>query len=128
MLLLACSSGAGINSAVKLADALKREGVAWTSSGPLEQGRVKPGVVKEALLLEGENLRIELYLVENERWFKTAALGLVMRRGLEAEGSENALVDVIVRRPFLVAVVEEPAEHQVRVALGRIFPKEAKGP
>jgi RecB family endonuclease NucS len=125
LLLLACSSGKGLDTAAKLATALKNQGVAWTSSGPVERARVRPKrVVNEAVLLEGENLRIEVYRVEDEQWFKTAAVSLLLRRSYEAEDSENALVDVLARHPFLVAVVEEPAERQVREAIGRIFPKD----
>ncbi len=127
LLLFACSSGSGIDTGAELATALKSQGVAWTSSGPVERARVRPArVVSEAVLLAGENLRIEVYRVENKKWFKTAAVGLLMRRGFEAEDSENALADVLVRHPFLVAVVEEPSERQVREAFGRIFPKEEK--
>jgi len=127
LLLFACSSGPGIDTVAELATALKNQGVAWTSSGPVERARVRPArVVNEAVLLEGENLRIEVYRVENEKWFKTAAVGLLMRRGFEAEDSENALADVLARHPFLVAVVEEPSERQVREAIGRVFPKDEK--
>ena len=127
LLLFACSSGPGIDTVAELAAALKNQGVAWTSSGPVERARVRPArVVNEAVVLEGESLRIEVYRVENEKWFKTAAVGLLMRRGFEAEDSENALADVLVRHPFLVAVVEEPSERQVREAIGRIFPKDEK--
>jgi len=127
LLLFACSSGPGFDTVAELATALKNQGVAWTSSGPVERARVRPArVVNEAVLLEGENLRIEVYRVENEKWFKTAAVGLLMRRGFEAEDSENALADVLARHPFLVAVVEEPSERQVREAIGRVFPKDEK--
>jgi len=127
LLLFACSSGPGIDTVAGLAAALKSQGVAWTSSGPVERARVKPArAVDEAVLLEGENLRIEVYRVKNEKWFKTAAIALLMRRGFEAEDSENALADAFVRHPFLVAVVKEPSDRQVREAFGRIFPKDEK--
>lgn len=124
-LLFTCSPGPGIDTVSKLAAALKSQGVAWTSSGPVERARVGPArAVNEAVLLEGESLRIEVYRVENEKWFKTAAVALLMRRRFEADGSENALADAFVRRPFLVAVVEEPSKRQVREAIGRVFPKD----
>ncbi len=127
LLLFACSSGPGIDTVAELAAALKNQGVAWTSSGPVERTRIRPArVVDEAILLEGENLRIEVYRVENKKWFKTAAVALLMRRGFEAEDSGNALADVFARHPFLVAVVEEPSERRVREAIGRIFPKDKK--
>lgn len=124
--LLACRSD-GIDTAAKLADALKEAGIAWSQSGPIERGRIKPPrAIDEAILLEGEDLRIEVYRVENEKWFKTAALGLTLRRSYEPEDSENALVDVFVRHPFLVAVSEEPSEYEVREALRRILPKDGE--
>ncbi len=127
LLLFACSSGPGIDTVAELAAALKNQGVAWTSSGPVERARIRPArVVDEAVVLEGENLRIEVYRVENKKWFKTAAVALLMRRGFEAEDSGTALADVLVRHPFLVAVVEEPSERQVREAIGRIFQKDEK--
>jgi hypothetical protein len=47
-----------------------------------------------------------------------------MRAGYEPGDSENALVDVCVSHPFLLAVVEEPENQAVRQALFRVFPPE----
>ena len=124
LVLLGCGTGSGINTVTKLADAMKNEGLGWESSGELERPRIRPkSVVEEALWFEGEGLSIEVFRVEEDMWFKTAAVGLTLRRGFEPEDSENALVDVFVRHPFLVAVVEEPKQYAVREALNRAYPK-----
>jgi hypothetical protein len=124
VLLLGCGSADGINTVAKLADAMKTEGLALTSSGELERPRIKPKrVIEEALWFEGEGMSIEVFRVEEEKWFKTAAVGLTLRRGFEPEDSENALVDVFVRHPFLVAVLEEPEQYMVREAFNRAYPK-----
>jgi len=81
----------------------------------------------EAFELAGDDLLVEVYRVEKETYFKTAVLGLVLRAGLEPGHSENALQDVCVHQPFLLAVVEEPEEHAVRRALERVFPGQDSG-
>lgn len=108
---------------------MRKEGLAWSSSGELERPRIKPrSAVEEGFWFEGEGLSIEVFRVEDEKWFKTAAVALTLRRGLEPEDSENALVDAFARRPFLVAVIEEPEPHVVREAFNRAYPsKEAQG-
>jgi len=123
-MLCGCRSGGADNTVGKLADALKKQGIAWETISKLErdQKRVK-GLIDEAFVLEGENLVVEVYRVEKDKFFKTAAMGLVLRAGFEPEHSENALQDVCVHQPFLLAVVEEPEEHAVRQALARVFPE-----
>jgi hypothetical protein len=127
--LLGCSPGPGINNVTELADAMKEEGVVWISSGKLERPRIRPKIaVEEGFWFEGEGLSIEVFRVEEERWFKTAAVALTMRSGFEPEDSENALVDALARHPFLVAVVEEPEPGIVRAAFNRAYPeKESDG-
>jgi hypothetical protein len=127
--LLGCGSDSGIDTVTKLADAMKKEGLAWSSSAELERPRIKPkSAVKEGFWFEGEGLSIEVFRVEEDKWFKTAAVALTMRRGFEPEDSENALVDAFARHPFLVAVTEEPEPHVVREAFNRAYPgKEAPG-
>lgn len=121
--LLGCSPGPGINNVTELADAIKEEGVVWISSGELERPRIKPkSAVEEGFWFEGEGLSIEMFRVEEEKWFKTAAVALTLRRGVEPEDSENALVDALARHPFLVAVIEEPEQHMVREAFNRAYP------
>lgn len=127
-LLLGCGSDHGIDTVAELADAMKSEGIAWSSSGQLERMRIKPrSVVQEGFWFEGEGLSIEVHRVEEEKWFKTAAVALTMRRGFAPEGSENALVDAFARHPFLVAVLEEPEQYMVREAFNRAYPKRGTG-
>jgi hypothetical protein len=126
--LLGCGSDRGIDTVARLADAMKKEGVAWSSSGELERPRIKPkSAVEEGFWFEGEGLSIEVFRVEEERWFKTAAVALTMRRGFEPEDSENALVDAFARHPFLVAVIEEPQQYMVREAFNRAYPEKEPG-
>jgi hypothetical protein len=118
-----CRSSGSVNTVAKLAGALKKEGLAWDALVPIERGRVRAkATVVEALELAGDSLLVEVYRIEDKKYFKTAALGLLLRAGLEPEQSENALRDVCVRQPFLLAVVEEPEERAVRRALDRVFP------
>jgi len=128
VVLSGCRPGGAVNTVARLAGALKKEGIAWETISPLERGRVRAkAAVVEAFELAGDDLLVEVYRVEKETYFKTAVLGLVLRAGLEPEHSENALQDVCVHRPFLLAVVEEPEEHAVRRALGRVFPGQDSG-
>ena len=125
LLLLGCGTGSNIDTVAKLADALKEQGLAWKTMDELDRGRVKPKrAIQEAYELAGDGLVVEVYRVEDETFFKTAAVGLVMRAGYEPGDSENALVDVCVSHPFLLAVVEEPKEQAVRKALSRVFPQQ----
>jgi len=112
----------GIDSAVKLADALKNEGIGWETTGAVEPARKPPRGVKEAIALQGDRLLLEIYRVEDEKLFKMAAVAVGLRRGVESGKSEGALVDALARRPFIIAVILEPEPGSVRRAFGRLFP------
>ena len=118
-----CRPSGSVDTVARLAGALKKEGIAWETIVPIERGRGRvKAAVAEAFELAGDSLLVEVYRVEDEKFFKTAAVALMLRAGLEPEHSENALRDVCVHRPFLLAVVEEPEERAVRRALEQVFP------
>lgn len=60
--LVGCRSGGKVDTVARLADALKKEGVAWETISEKERGRLKAwGTVKEAFELAGEGLLVEVY-------------------------------------------------------------------
>jgi hypothetical protein len=105
------------------AAALKREGVDfWTSEAV--STRFKFARIDESIVLTGEGLRLEICRIESERSFKTAAAAFVLRWAFDRpdKNQGDAPGDVFVRRPFLVAITDEPAEGMVKTVLNRILP------
>lgn len=123
---LLAGCGGSIETSADVANALKKHGI------PVEQvtGFKPPKIsriVDDAVTVEGEGLSLEIIRIENEKFFKTAALALSMRRGMEerVEGDpEEELSDSFVRQPFIVMVMKEPEPGAVRAALEKVFPAE----
>ncbi len=124
--LLVWSCGGGrVDTAVKLAQALKQEGIRFDGIYDVERERNKMSrLVDEAVSLEAESVWVEIFRIENEKYFNMAAMAVGLRRGVEksmSEEVEDKLVDSYVRRPFVVMVMQEPEPGAVRAALERIF-------
>jgi hypothetical protein len=127
--LLVCSCGGGrIDTAAKLAQALKREGIRFDGVYEVERERNKMSrLVDEAVSLEAESVWVEIFRIEKEKYFNMAAMAVGLRRGVESSMSGEVgdkLVDSYVRRPFVVMVMQEPEPGVVRAALKRILEPE----
>jgi hypothetical protein len=114
-----------IDTAQKLADALKKEGVKYQS---FEQVETKLRKVNEVIALTGDSLRIEILRIEDEMAYKTAVVAALFRLKFDKdkEDAENKLQDVFYKKPFLVMIKQEPAKGEIKQALNKIFPKKSE--
>ena len=121
-----CGTG-GFDTATKLAEALENEGIEYESVGEVKRGGKRvPRFIDEAISLTGEGLRVEIFRVENEKYFKMAAAAVWLRRGVEAQvdgDPDEEIEDAFIRRPFVVAIIREPEQGLVKQTLERILPK-----
>ncbi|MFC1737279.1 hypothetical protein ACFL1X_14300, partial [Candidatus Hydrogenedentota bacterium] len=79
--LLALSSCAGkkAETATELADALKSEGIAITSTGSADTSKLKKMKIDEAIILRGDSLEIEIFRIENQKHYKMfAGMGIFL--------------------------------------------------
>ncbi len=121
ILLFSCSKSSKIDTAEKLANALKKQGVIFQS---IEEGDTKLRKVDEITVLTGDSLRVEILRIEDETAYKTAvfAVRLRLKFDKEKEGDENKLQDIFYKKPFLVMIYQEPETGIVNRALNKIFP------
>lgn len=115
----------GIDTAVKLAEALKKEGINYQTIEDVEI-KLKFAKIDEEMALKGDNLWLQVFRIEDEKSYKTSVAALVLRLGLEKEieGEQtDKPKDVFIKKPFLVMIMQEPEEGVVKQALNKIFPK-----
>lgn len=126
LLLSACALQPRIETAVDLAAALKRHGVAFTAAEPESFGDMRYAKIDEGLTLTGENLHINILRISDPRTYKittsaTFILGLVKN---VAPDMPQQPPDVYLSEPFAVVIRAEPAEGAVRAALEKIIPED----
>jgi hypothetical protein len=120
ILLFGCGKTNKIDTAEKLANALKKQGVIFNS---VEEGETKLRSVNEILVLTGNSLRIEILRIENETAYKTAIFAVSARLKFDknTEDGEDKLQDVFYKKPFLVMIYQEPETGIINRALNKIF-------
>jgi hypothetical protein len=115
-----------IDTAEKLAAALKRKGVDYQTIEPLEAPKGRFAKVDEAVALKGENLWVEIFRIEDQRTYKlfvgAGAFLFTVEKKIEKD-IPDLPVTMLARKPFVIVVREEPVKDHVKQALNRIFPQ-----
>ena len=115
----------GIDTALKLAEALKKEGINYQTIEEVEI-KLKFAKIDEEIALKGDDLWLQMFRIEDEKSYKTSVTAVVLRLGLEKEieGEQTDKVkDIFIKKPFLVMIMQEPEDGVVKQALNKIFPK-----
>ena len=111
-----CGRG-GIGSVEELAEALRQHGVAYEVSETAALASIRAGGIR----LMGENLKVEIYLIDDEKDMKLAATAAAFAAMGQSKVAGASPLKAYVRKPFLIIVRQEPVEGQVRAALESVF-------
>lgn len=111
-----CGRG-GVGSVEELAEALRQHGVAYDVSETAALAQLRAGGIR----LMGENLKLEIYLVDDEKDMKLAATAAALAAMGQSKVAGASPLKAYVRKPFLIIVRQEPVEGQVRAALESVF-------
>jgi len=117
-----------IENADDLAAALKRRGVAYTETEPLDFSGMRFAKIEEGLRLKGEKLTVEILRIEDNRTFEMA-VGAGFLMSLFGSSEETKSLDPpesVVRRPFVVVVRQEPNPGQVGAIVRELIPEESR--
>jgi hypothetical protein len=87
VLLFSCCKNSKIDTAQKLADALKKQGIIFQA---IEEGETKLPKVDEIIVLTGDSLRVEILRIEDETSYKTAVFAVRLRLKFDKDCSVSA--------------------------------------
>ena len=116
----------GIDTAEKLANALKNQGVNYQV---IEKVRHKMEFAKidEAIALKGDSLWIEIFRIENPKSYNLGVQAVQMRLIVENKMKvepEDKIEDAFFKRPFIIVIKQEPEKGFTKqVLMNKIFPK-----
>lgn len=123
VLILGCGK---IDTAEKLAAALKRKGIDYHTIEPVDAPAGRFAKVDEAIALKGDNLWVEILRIEDQRTYKLFLGSAVFLFAVEKKADKDLPgmpVNVLSKKPFLLVVREEPEKDTVKQALNKIFPE-----
>ena len=119
-----CAKDNGAQTAEELASALERNGLKYHGKKPINTSNLRYATIDEAVALEGDNLRIEIFRIEDQRTYEMFAGSALMLKAVERE-TEQAIPGspprAYSKRPFVIIIRQEPEPGQLRQALTRIF-------
>ncbi|OPZ84299.1 MAG: hypothetical protein BWY76_01901 [bacterium ADurb.Bin429] len=122
MVLFAGCSG-NVDTAGKLANALKKKGVNYTATEALAMPPLPMGYeADEAIALTGDNLRVEIYRVESEKYFKIFHTAVMTAVVFDGATPGTMRTKPIARQPFIVVIRQEPRPGGVKDAMDQIIP------
>ena len=132
VLLFSGCSFFGINSAEKLAAALRSKGITYQTATkvPVKANRnATTGEnlkVNEALDLKGEDFYAEIMRINDKRSYEKFKPALQMSLAMIEMGYKKppASIPAYLKYPFVVVVIDEPESGGVYAALKKIFPGE----
>ncbi len=119
-----CAKDNGAQTADELANALQRNGITYQVKKPISTSNLRYATIDEAVALEGDNLKIEVFRIEDQRTYEMFAGSAVMLKAVEREAGQplpGLPPSTYSRKPFVVIIRQEPEQGQVRQALTRIF-------
>ena len=119
-----CAKDNGAQTADELASALERNGVTYHVKKPISTSNLRYATIDEAVALEGDNLRIEIFRIEDQRTYEMFAGSAIMLKAVEREADQaipGLPPSTFSRKPFVIIIRQEPEQGQVRQALTRIF-------
>ncbi|MFC1739318.1 hypothetical protein ACFL1G_09760 [Planctomycetota bacterium] len=124
--LLSCVlSGCGkdIETVEELAEELKKEGMQYTSIERKSAPGLKYGRIDEAFVLQGEELNVEIYRIEDRRTYKAFA-GVALLLAVAERKTGEPLPDkpkLYSKKPFVIVVRREPETGCIKDVLDNIF-------
>ncbi|NOX96610.1 MAG: hypothetical protein GXO98_00805 [Nitrospirae bacterium] len=125
VLTVGCGKKENIDTAKKLATALKREGVNYEKIERVDTQKMKYAKMDEAIALKGNNLWVVIFRIEDKKTYEISerAVALLGRvKGSTKKRIPNLPNNIYYKKPFIILVREEPEQGEIRQALGRIFP------
>ncbi len=122
----------GINSAQKLADAFRKNGITYSSATKVpvkEHKNARTGQslkVNEALDLRGQELYVEIMRISDRHTFDAFRPVLEVSLAMFETGYKKprGSMSAYLKYPFVVIVLDEPENGGVYAALRKIFPGE----
>lgn len=119
-----CAKDNGAATADELADALERNGVTYNSKKPISTSNLRYATIDEAIALEGNNLKIEIFRIEDQRTYEMFAGSALMLKAVEKEAGQaipGLPPSTYSKKPFVIIIRQEPEQGHVRQALTKIF-------
>ena len=119
-----CAKDNGAQTADELADALERNGITYHVKKPISTSSLRYATIDEAVALEGDNLKIEIFRIEDQRTYEMFAGSAVMLKAVEREAGQSIPglpPSTYSKKPFVIIIRQEPEQGQVRQALTKIF-------
>jgi hypothetical protein len=118
-----CARAVRIETAGGLAQALKRGGIAYDTTEPLDFSNMPVAKIDEGLGLTGKNLEVAILRITDPRTYKLAAgagflLAVVKDRTPDLPAPPP---DLYLSTPFVVVIRAEPVTGQVRAALKKLL-------
>lgn len=125
-----CALQPKIETAADLAAALKRNGIAFSATEPIDVANIPIARIDEGLSLTGENLQIEILRITDDRTYKitSSATSILLLVKAKAPEMPQQPPDVYLSKPFAVIIRAEPTEGAVRAALEKIIPEDVDEP
>jgi hypothetical protein len=112
-----------IDSVDKLLEQLKKQGIVYTSTERISLRGFKHARVEEAVSLQGEELDVEIYRIEDRRTYKAFG-GMVLLLAAAEHKTGEPLPErpqLYSKRPFVIVVRREPETGCVKEALVNVF-------
>lgn len=118
-----------IESADDLASALRRRGIEFQQSEPLEFSELRFAKIDEGRRLSGEGLRIDILRIEDRRTYEMARSAQSLLTALAGAAAQEVLEPptVVARHPFVVVIYAEPEPGKTRRIVEEILPDRPDG-
>lgn len=112
-----------INTCSDLAGALRRDGVPWETSEPIEMKGMAYAKIDECVALTGEMLHVEIFRITDRRTFDNFGRAAVLLGAAEFKSGQRlpGRPDLFSHEPFVIVVRMEPEKGLVQTALNDIF-------
>ena len=123
VVLTACSlPGSQIHTADDLAQALEKGGLAFTERSRANLSQFRHARIDEGLELRGDGIAVDILRITDRRTWNVYSDGVAFLGIAEAAAGTSfpGKPDVVVRRPFIVIVREEPVAGRVRGIVERL--------
>ena len=115
-----------INTAERLAEALKKQNVDYNTIESINTGIMEYGKINEGIVLKGPGLSIKIFRIEDKKAytsFVTAGFLTILANKKIKKLKSTEKIQIYCKKPFAVIVEQEPVKGQTKQSLGKIFPK-----
>jgi hypothetical protein len=124
VLISACTAASPIETVEDLIKALENKGISFETADRIDLSGMAFAQIDEGVRLTGNELRVEILRVEDDRTFQiVSSMGSLLKILNEKLGDAPIEPpDVITRHPFVVVVRAEPEPGRIRGILDRVLP------